>query len=389
MKSRHLGSTIRQHTLTVAENRLRMGVRRARVNFFQIAQATVAAVFAYWFAQQVLGHQFPFLAAVAATVGVGVTTDKRVRRALEFGIGATLGVLLGEVLIHLFGVGLWQMLVIMLVSFLIGYVLNGGQLFVTQMGIQAIIVVSMPAEFSSGPFSRTSDALVGAATALLLACLIPWDPRREPRNRASALLREIAELLDELGDAIRRGDTEAASRALSRARDTQAMVDSWRSALRISQEAARINPSSRRHAAEISRLARACEYGDRAMRLVRVIARRAADATAHGLARPALGEVVAELAQGARRLNDALVRGESREAAQEQLTAAAKLLDPVELIGKDIQGDTLVLLLRPLAVDLLQASGMPLGSAEDVLPGLPPEEPPGSPGQPGEPGPPA
>ena len=109
--------------------RARLGLRRIKANFSQYLQVVIGAVVAYSFCLLVLGHQYPFLAAVAATVGTGVVTDRRPRRATEFGIGAIFGVLAGEVVLSLFGTGIWQMALVMFCGILVGALINSGPLF--------------------------------------------------------------------------------------------------------------------------------------------------------------------------------------------------------------------------------------------------------------------
>src|SRR5699024_11088717 len=156
-----------------------------------------------------------------------------------------------------FGGGLWQLMVMLFLAVCLGMVVNSGAIFVTQLGIQSIYIVTVPAAMTDGAFSRTTDALVGASTAVVMAFITPSDARKRPRNQAAHLLEQIALLLREAADALRPEDPQAARRALSRARDSQQYVDSWRAALRIAEEAARINARSRRYVAEVSRLARA------------------------------------------------------------------------------------------------------------------------------------
>ena len=89
-----------------------------------------------------------------------------------------------------------------------------------------------------------------------------------------------------------------------------------------------------------------------------------------GTARPQHAELVRDLGEGARRLRVALERGTSRTPAEEFLSGVAARLDPNGRDVADMQDRTLVLLLRPLAVDLLQASGLPEDAALEKLPVL-------------------
>jgi uncharacterized membrane protein YgaE (UPF0421/DUF939 family) len=338
----------------VVRNRARMGARRLRLNFGQVLQLTVAATFAYGFCVYVLGHQMPFFAAVAAVVGIGPMLDRRLRRSMEIGFGAVLGVLFGELFVHVFGGGLWQLSVMLFLAVCLGMVMNSGAIFVTQLGIQSIYIVTVPVAMTDGAFSRTIDAMVGASTAVLLAFITPSDARKRPRNQAANLLEEIALLLRETGDALRRSDPQAARRALARARDSQQYVDSWRAALRIAEEAARINARSRRYVAEVTRLARACEFADRSMRMLRVVLRRAVSVSENGPSDPLLAQSAYQMAESADLLRAALREGRDRIDAERMLTRVARTL----------------LLLRPLVVDLLQAAGASNDEAQAALPTL-------------------
>ncbi|MCQ9368928.1 FUSC family protein [Brevibacterium sp. 50QC2O2] len=350
------------------ETRARMGGRRLGNNWLQLAQVVAGAAIAYAFCYYVLGHTYPFLAAVGAAVGTGVIADRRVRRALEYLCGATAGVLVGEAMVNIFGSGVWQLAIVMTIGLTIGTLINSGGIFVTQVGIQSIYVVTVPPEIGAHPFDRTLDAVVGAGLALLMALVVPGDARKIPRYRAATMLEEIAQLLTDCGSALRTGDKSAERKVLARARDTQSLIDDWRSSLRISQEATRINARARRHAAEVNRLARACEYADRAIRTTRIIARRAVTVANPEHPRPEVGDLMVDLGAGADKLCAALRRGTPRVGAEAYLSQVAARLDPKAEHFVDIHDETLVILMRLLVVDLLQASGMTDKSANEQLP---------------------
>lgn len=351
--------------------RARLGMRRVKGNFSQYMQVVIGAVVAYSFCLLVLGHQYPFLAAVAATVGTGVVTDRRLRRASEFGIGAILGVLAGELVVTIFGTGIWQMALVMFCGILLGALINSGPLFITQIGVQSIYVVTVPPALNAYPFDRTVDAAVGASVAILMSLIVPHDARKAPRDRASSLLDEISEILLATSRSLRKANTQAAEKALARARDTQTFVDDWRSSVNVSQEATRINARSRRYAAEVNRLARAAEYADRSMRMVRIVARRTVTLTQTGDARPELANLIDALGEGASMLGIALRRGTSRIPAEEYLTTVAARLDVRAPFVADRLDETFILMLRPLAHDLLCAAGMTESGADEALPVLP------------------
>ena len=312
----------------------------------------------------------PFFAAVAAVVGIGPMLDRRLRRSMEIGCGAVLGVLFGELFVHVFGGGLWQLTVMLFTAVCLGMVMNSGAIFVTQLGIQSIYIVTVPVAMTDGAFSRTIDAMVGASTAVLLAFITPSDARKRPRNQAANLLEEIALLLREAGDSLRRSDPQAARRALARARDSQQYVDSWRAALRVAEEAARINARSRRYVAEVTRLARACEFADRSMRMLRVVLRRAVSVSQNGPSDPLLADAADRMADAAEVLRTALREGRDRIEAERMFTRVAHTLRPTLAMNEDMEQTTMLLLLRPLVVDLLQAAGASNDEAQAALPNL-------------------
>lgn len=369
MAKTEVSGLIKRGVSTVV-HRLRLGVKRVWANSGQLIQIPIAATAAYAFCVYILGHPYPFLAAVAAAVGIGPVADRRLRRSLEIGIGATFGVLVGEFLVNIYGSGIWQLAVTLIIGLVIGTVLNSGGIFITQIAVQSVYVVVVPATATTLPFPRTLDALVGSLFAIVLALIIPRDARKVPRALAANLLDEVSAVLTMMSRALRRADTELAMRALTRARETQDIIDSWGSSLQVSKEAAKINERGRRHAAEVTRLSRAHTYSDRAMRTIRVIARRVVGITELGVEKPIIADYVESLADGAKKLEIALRRGTDRSLAEVALSDAAGKLDPRAEKSWDIHDESLVLLLRPVAADLLQAAGLTNAAAHERLPSL-------------------
>lgn len=363
-------SQLPRRAVNVASHRLRLGLKRVWVNSGQLIQIPIAATAAYAFCVYVLGHPYPFLAAVASAVGIGPVADRRLRRALEIGFGATFGVLVGEALVNLYGTGIWQLALTLIIGLCIGTIINSGGIFITQIAVQSVYVVVVPATSTTMPFPRTLDALTGSMCAILLAFLIPRDARKVPRRLAADMLEEINDVFKMMKRALSDADSTMANRALERARETQDIIDSWGSSLRISREAAKINARARRHAAEVTRLSRAHTFSDRAMRTMRVIARRVVGMTELGVEKPVIADYVGSLADGAKKLEIALRRGTDRSLAEAALSEAAGTLDPRAKSDWDIHDESLVLLLRTVAVDLLQAAGLTRDEAQSRLPAL-------------------
>ncbi|MCW3767773.1 FUSC family protein [Paenarthrobacter ureafaciens] len=359
--------------------RLRTGLVRSRNSLVPAIQMTVCAVGAYAFAEYVLGHQGPLFAATSSLIALGFSRDPRLRRVIEVGLGCTLGIVVGDLLLHWLGAGIWQAAVVLLFSILLARFLDSGTIFTTQLGLQSLLVVLLPAP-AGGPFTRSLDAVVGGVFALLVTVLMPKDPRREPRKDIREILDELAEILRDCAKAMIDSDSTAAWHALIRGRNCQALVDRMRQTLRASGEVATLAPAHRRHRDELAGLEHSLEYIDLALRNSRVFARRLTSAINHAaLSDEAIDNIaevlqetaaaIDELALGLAEQNDGARRAHMRRARTE-LTMVASRVHPKMLDVQRLEGEAVVMLFRPLLVDLLEASGLEPEEARSVLPRL-------------------
>ncbi|QCO96562.1 FUSC family protein [Arthrobacter sp. 24S4-2] len=359
--------------------RIRTGVVRSRNSLVPAIQMTVCAVGAYAFAEYVLGHSGPLFAATSSLIALGFSRDPRLRRVIEVGLGCTIGIAVGDLLLHWLGAGIWQAAVVLLFSILLARFLDSGTIFTTQLALQSLLVVLLPAP-AGGPFTRSLDAVVGGACALLVTILVPKDPRREPRKDVQKLLHELAEVLRECASALTNSDSTEAWHALVRGRNCQPLVDSMRQSLRASGEVATLAPAYRRHRDEIDRLEQSLDYIDLALRNSRVFARRLTSAINHAALSDEATENIAEVLQETAAAIDELSLGlaEMHEGARRahlrtsrlELAEIAGRLHPRLLDVQRLEGETVVMLFRPLMVDLLEATGMDSKEARDILPPL-------------------
>ncbi len=356
-----------------AEARVRQGWSRVRSSSLPIAQAVLAAGVSYAIAFHVLGHAAPFFAPVSAWIALGFTADRDLRRVAELAVGVALGVGLGDLVVHGIGTGPWQVALVLAVAALVGRFVDRGPMLTTQAGVQAIVIVGLPAVGASGgPLGRWTDALVGGAVALAVAALTPSDPRRRPRAQGRAAVEELAGTLRTLAHGMRDRSVDDVADALVRGRASQPALDEWREAARSARDLARVAPSGRRHRAELAALGDAAVRVDRAMRNARVLARRTT-ATLEGdrpHALTGLADVVREVADAADSLAVAVGSGAEPVRARGELLVVAAALDPFALAPDDWQVQSQVLLLRSLVVDLLEAAGVEPARARSVLPEL-------------------
>ncbi|MFE4541656.1 aromatic acid exporter family protein [Arthrobacter sp. NPDC056727] len=359
--------------------RIRTGMVRSRSSLVPAIQMTFGAVAAYAFAEYVLGHTGPLFAATSALIALGFSRDLRLRRVMEVGLGCTLGIAVGDMLLHWLGAGIWQAAVVLLTSILLARFLDSGNIFTTQLALQSVLVVLLPAP-AGGPFTRSIDAVVGGVVALLITILAPKDPRREPRRDVQKLLHELAEVLRECAAALLESDSTRAWHALVRGRNSQPLVDAMRHSLRASGEVATLAPAYRRHRDELDRLEQSLEFIDLALRNSRVFARRLTSSINHAALSDEATENIAEVLQETAAAVDELSLGlaEVQEgarhahlrSARQDLGEIAGRLHPMMLKVQKLEGETVVMLFRPLMVDLLEAAGIDSHEARDLLPPL-------------------
>lgn len=350
-------------------SRVRAGWVRVRSSWALIAQASVAAGLSYGVGQYVFGHEMPFFAPVAAWIALGFSRDRSMRRVAELAGGVAIGVAAGDLVVHVIGSGLWQMSLVLAASALVGRFLDRGPLLTTQAGVQAIVIVGLP-QIGGGPFGRWIDALVGGLVALAFALLTPTDPRRHPRALAQAAVQELAAVLHALGRGLTARSVEDVESALLTGRASQPALDEWRDSARSAAELARLAPAHRRHRAELDRLVDESVLLDRAMRNARVLARRSVAAVDDDHVAPGLADVVTAAAHATDDLAAALGTGQDPRPARDRLLDLAASLDPHVLAPDDWKSQSLVLLLRSLVVDLLEASGASPADARAALPEL-------------------
>ncbi|WNB85892.1 FUSC family protein [Cellulomonas sp. ATA003] len=349
--------------------RVRQGVSRVRGSAVAILQAGVAAGGSYAIARYGLDHPYPFFAPVSAWIALGFSQTRQLRKVAELAIGVAIGVALGDLLAHLIGAGWWQIGLALVLAASVGRFLDRGGMLATQSGVQAIVVVGLPASVASGgAFGRWTDALVGGAVAVAVAALTPGDPRRLPRRAARAALLELVATLGQLVRGLRAGSVDEVEDALLRGRASQPAFDEWRAVALGARDMARVSPRWLRHRDELTALQTASALGDRALRNARVIARRCGPLCQGPHRVEGLALVLEELGSATEALAEAFGAGAGLDAPRRTLEAIAVRMDPFVLAPDDWQVQSVVLLLRSLVVDLLEVAGADPAVARALLP---------------------
>lgn len=346
--------------------RLRQGLVRARVGMLPIGQAAVAAGAAYAFAYWVLGHHQPFFAPIAAWACLGFTMQRSVRRVGELALAVGLGVGLGDLVVHWIGTGWWQVAVVLFVAALVARIVGPGAMLTTQAGTQAIVIVGLPVA-SGGPLGRWTDALVGGAVAFLVAVLWPGDTRRRPRALGVHATTELAETLELVARGMRAKDVDGLAGALVRGRASDPILTEWRVSARNGTELSRVS-AARPWRDELLRLESQAVMVERAMRSVRVLARRAPSVVDQDLT--PVADLTDRFAAGVRLLTNAVGSGGDLGPARRALAAVAADSDPRVVGAGSWHVQALVLLLRSPLADALEAAGATPEEARAALPDL-------------------
>ncbi len=348
----------------------RMAGRRVLHSLPAIGQILVAVAAAYSIAHWGLGHAVPILAVTLTINALGFSRDARPRRVAESVLGILLGVALSDGLSLLIGKGLWQLLVVLLVVFVVGRAVSSNPAFAVAAAVPSALVLLLPVP-AGGPFGRTFDAMVGGAVALVVTALIPRDPTRAARRDGRVLFSVLSESMGSIVDSLNDADEAAGELALTRLRRTQPLIDDWDASLDTALSVSRISPFLRRQLPELRRNARVRSSADLASRHLRTLARRVEFLVRDGVPRPALAGLVGEVATAltllGRELDDLLLTGQARSL----LSDLARRLDPAVVIpDAGVADAAIVLLLRPLVIDLLIGTGLEPDAARALLPSL-------------------
>ena len=349
----------------------RAGLRTRRERIIATArpilQTSVAASLAWLIATELIGHSTPFFAPISAVITLGLTVGQRRRRAIELAIGVSVGIAIADLLVSVIGTGTWQVGVVTGLAMLAATLVGGGTLLASQAGASAVLVATLqpPEGFD---FTRSLDALVGSATALVVsALLLPVDPVRLVREGIGPLLDRLAGALLQIADALEHRDEHEAERALVAVSLLDPDYEHLTDTLSAAGDAARISLSRRGKIGRLERYVAAVGELGLAIENTRALARGVTRAIAlDDSTPPDVAASIRELATAARELADLLEHGEtgpSREAALRAVQLANAVLGQTSnLSAVHIVGQA-----RLVAVDLLRAGGVPRPEAQQAV----------------------
>jgi len=342
-------------------------IARWRSKWYQIAQCAVAAGVAWWVAADLVGHPSPFFAPVAAVVSLGTSYGQRLRRVLEVTIGVALGVFVADLVVLEIGVGPWQLAVIVTLAMSAAFLLDGGQLLVTQAAVQSIIVTALVPS-PDAAFVRWSDALIGGGVALVAATVVPAAPLRRPREQAAVVVEKIAALMRAAADVMTSGEVEPALDLLADARSTDSLIRELQAAADEGMDVVASSPFRVRHRGQMRRMSELVDPLDRALRSTRVLVRQTAVAAYHRRPVPSSYAVLCEeVADAAMVIVAELSQNRMASEAREPLLEVGNATGRVERT-EVLSAEVILAQIRSVIVDLLLLTGLDQLESTDALP---------------------
>jgi uncharacterized membrane protein YgaE (UPF0421/DUF939 family) len=349
------------------------GVERAfvrlRVAFWPVVQTAVAATLAWSVAALVLGHERPFVAAIAAVISIGAVAGQTLKRATEWIFGIAVGLAVADLIILAVGTGPVQTGVIVGLAMVAALLMRGGIGMVTEAGVSAVLVANLdPTTYGVSP-DRFLEALVGGGVALAISAAFPSNPSTRARQATRPVLEDLATALRDAAAALIGEDLELAEHALSQAQRIDARVAQLREELEGGYQIARLSPPRRRHLGYLTYYTTAADQLDLAVRDTRVLARAAVTLVREKGAAPGLlSEAILELALAVEALAGYLEQPDHPlDDARHFALGAAGEATSVLQSSNDLETSALVAQVRSTAIDLLQAAGMDSSEALAAL----------------------
>ena len=340
---------------------------RVRDSLWQIMQLVLASSVAYLIARFGLGHPVPLLAVTVAISSLGFARDTRPGRVATTALAMVMGVVLSESSLALFGSGALQLTVVILLALLLARLISPNPAFALTVAIQAVLVQLLEAP-TGGDFARVIDGLIGGLVALAFTALVPRNPIRLARADSRLLFATVKETLAKLREVLLTTDKLTADIALENIRQTQPLIDNWRSSLESAAAIARVSPFYRWAQKEIADQRVLFAGLDLATRNLRVITRRIDYLLEDQKPRPELASVMAKTLIAVDLLEQSLDDFSLRAKSQKYLSKLIRALDP-KTIGDAGLSDLVVFMqIRPMVVDLAIAAGVEAEQARKLLP---------------------
>jgi uncharacterized membrane protein YgaE (UPF0421/DUF939 family) len=359
-------------TLEQAAEISRAGLRSRRERIITSARpilhTSLAAAIAWFVATELIHHSNPFFAPISAVVTLGLTVGQRRRRAVELAIGVAVGIAIADALVAAIGTGTWQIAVVVCLAMVGATLVGGGALLASQAGASAVLVATLQPPEGGFDFNRFFDALIGGGVALAVSSLIlPVNPLRLVHEYVQPVIDRLVTALERIARALEAKRPEAAEEALLAVGRLDAAHDALLEALDAAGDAARLSPRRRRALSGLDRYAVAGGELGLVVENLRALARGVVRAISLDDSVPVEAiEAVRELRRCAEAL-DGYLRGDDPDDARAAAVHAAALANMVLEETTNLSAVHIVGQIRLAAVDLLRATGLERGEAQELV----------------------
>jgi hypothetical protein len=335
--------------------------------------AAIAATAAWVIAADLIGHPDPVFAPSAALIVLGESRGRQLRQITEIVLGVAAGILVAELVVHALGTGAVSLFVVLMLTVTPMIAAGASSTLVVQAAVSALYLVVVAAPQGNLIPFRFMDALLGGAVAIVVSQIAtarrPLAPLVEQARKTYA---DLADLLDDLREAVENCDEPAADAVFDRAHRLDVCVERLHAAALAAGETLLLRVHRRRRLEQVRNVEATTHQLDHVAGDVWVLARHAVTLTRlHTGTPPDLQRAICALAGAVRSAGAALATDlagggdpdrHARQAEADALEAvriAAKLLEsepppPVTMMVGQI---------RTTAVDLLRG----VGKEDDVL----------------------
>jgi uncharacterized membrane protein YgaE (UPF0421/DUF939 family) len=356
-------------------SRAGLEARRARMiaTARPILQSAVAASLAWLVATELIGHDTPFFAPIAAVITLGLTVGERRSRAVELAIGVAVGIAIADLLVVLIGTGAWQIGIVVALAMVGATLVGGGPLLASQAAASAVLVATLQPPDGAFDFTRAVDAATGAAIGLLVgSVLLPVDPLRLVRKGTGPVIDGLAATLDRIAKAVEERDEAEADRAVEAVGRLRPQHDELEDSIAAAADAARLSLGRREALVELGKLSELARHLRLGIADARSLARGVGRAIAtEDSTPPEVRTAIVELADATRALKRVLEDGDARPAREAAVRAAGYANGVLEETG-NMSALHIVGQARLIAVDILRASGMERPQSQEEVRGARP-----------------
>jgi hypothetical protein len=360
-----------QHWRELVAGRAQDGWERVRLAAWPNAQAAVVATVAYAVCHWGLGHDLPIFGPVACYLAMGYTRSRSPRRVLEMGLGATVGIGVGELFAHYAGFGVVSLLIVLLIAPLIGRFVDHSELLTYQSAMQSVIVVGMAAtSVVTGPaaLGRWFDALIGTLCALLFVMIHPNKPSETPLWRAKGALDALARAAKTMARGVRQGDDGILQEVARRTRACRRQLHEGEEALRWAHQLSVVKWRARTDRDLLGEVERIYALTERAAGSIEMAVRYGRGEVAACGPSPAVADLYDRLAGLLTALALSVSKFNKPDYARRRAVELARDLDPADQADESWRSLVLVSLLRSTVIDILQITGLSRAEAWAILP---------------------